>query len=413
MMDAFNRHLDPSSTAPIAVALSGGGDSLAALLATKTWADEAGRRVLVLTVDHCLQPQSPDWTAFAQATAQHIGADFEALAWRDDKPATGLAAAARKARHRLIAEAARRRGARVVVFGHTADDRAEAALMRAEGSSVGAPREWSPSPVWPEGRGVFLLRPLLNQRRAAIREALAARGETWIDDPANANLASARVRARARLADEDITAQACLKSDPTLGDLARATTIGAAGELTIDRALFNAAPLATRLRVLGAALVCVGGGDRTPRRERLEALAVRLEAVGDLTATLVGAKVVASGERMLIVRNPGEATRGALAPLDLAPGASAVWDGRFELTSGDHAVRIEPLAGHARAIDPVLARALKAVPTPARGALPSHVGADGRRTCPILAQDGAVRVRSLVAARFLAATGMISKEPAA
>jgi tRNA(Ile)-lysidine synthase len=413
MMDAFNRRLDRTSTAPIAVAFSGGGDSLAALLATKAWADEAGRRVVVLTVDHRLQPQSQDWTAFARATAHRLGADFEALAWEGDKPTTGLAAAAREARHRLIAEAARRRGARVAVFGHTADDRAEAALMQAEGSSVGAPREWAPSPVWPEGRGLFLLRPLLNQRRAAIREALAARGETWIDDPANANLASARVRARARLADSDITAQACPKLDTPLADLAHATTIGPAGELTIDRATFNAAPPATQLRVLGAALVCAGGGEQPPRRERLEALAVRLAGGGDLTATLVGAKLIANGARLLIVRNPGEAARGGLAPLDLAPGANAVWDGRFELTAGAEAVRIEPLAGHARMLDPALARVLKTIAPAARGALPSYADDAGRRTCPILAQDSAVRVRSLVAARFQAATGMISKEPAA
>ena len=70
--------------------------------------------------------------------------------------------------------------------------------MRGWGGRLGRLREWSPSPVWPEGREVFLLRPLLDTRRAVIRAWLTARGERWIDDPANAD--PAQTRARARLA---------------------------------------------------------------------------------------------------------------------------------------------------------------------------------------------------------------------
>lgn len=50
--------------------------------------------------------------------------------------------------------------------------------MRAEGSSVSNPRAWAPSPVWPEGRGLFVLRPLLTLTRAEIRDALTREGET-------------------------------------------------------------------------------------------------------------------------------------------------------------------------------------------------------------------------------------------
>jgi hypothetical protein len=49
-------------------------------------------------------------------------------------------------------------------------------LMRAEGSTVSDPRDWSPSPAWPEGRGVFVLRPLLAVGRGEIRDWLKRRG---------------------------------------------------------------------------------------------------------------------------------------------------------------------------------------------------------------------------------------------
>ncbi len=445
-LDAFDRRLDPGSRAPLAVAFSGGGDSLAALLATKAWADRAGRRVIVFTVDHRLQPQGRAWVGVAQGVARRIGAAFEALAWDGDKPTTGLAAAARAARHRLLAAAARRQGAQVIVLGHTADDIAEAALMRAEGSSVGAPREWAPSPAWPEGRDVFLLRPLLDLRRAAIRERLMASGETWIEDPANENPASLRARVRAKIggADEAIllplgekaaaeggrrgragrsaavlTRHRNRRCDPSSGPSGHLLPQGekeswnyAAGALILDRLAFREAADPARMHVLGAALTCVGGGDRPPRGDRLVALAGRLAGEGEVAATLAGAKLIADASRILIVRNPGEAARGGLAPLALAPGETRVWDGRFEIVAGDEAVVIEPVAGHARGLDPQARSAIRTLPVAVRGGLPSYRTAAGDRICPILAQAGPLRVRSLVAARFHAATGMISKEPA-
>ncbi|MFX8820989.1 ATP-binding protein, partial [Acinetobacter baumannii] len=69
-------------------------------------------------------------------------------------------------------------------MAHTADDVAESAMMRAgDAPGLGHLREWSPSPAWPEGRGVFLLRPLLEVRREALRAWLRDHAIAWFDDP--------------------------------------------------------------------------------------------------------------------------------------------------------------------------------------------------------------------------------------
>src|SRR5262249_47542723 len=112
------------------------------------------------------------------------------------KPSTGLPAAARAARHGLLADAARALGAQVLLMAHTADDVAEARAMRAAGATTPEPREWAPSPAWPPGRGSFLLRPLLGVGPAAIRDWLRARGEPWTEDRANADPRYARARVR-------------------------------------------------------------------------------------------------------------------------------------------------------------------------------------------------------------------------
>ena len=137
---ALDRRLDRASAAPLAVGFSGGGDSLFLLKAVL----DLGRPVLALVVDHQLQPDSVRWTADAVAKARALGAEARALVWSGDKPATGLPAAARRARHALLANAAREAGARVLLLGHTASDLAEGAAMRAQGSTVSDPREWAP-----------------------------------------------------------------------------------------------------------------------------------------------------------------------------------------------------------------------------------------------------------------------------
>jgi tRNA(Ile)-lysidine synthase len=409
-MEAFERRLRPDLSAPIAVGFSGGGDSLAALLAAKAWADRCGRALIVLTVDHRLQPASVAWTKFAAETAARLGVRFRPLAWEGDKPERGLPAAARDARHRLLAQAAREAGARAIVLGHTADDVLEAEVMRGWGSNLGRLREWSPSPVWPEGRDLFLLRPLLGERRAALRDWLAARGERWIDDPANLDSVQTRARARAQLAGGG-EAPTLTLDDKAAACLARSVTAGAGGVLSLDRqALRTAAPGPLR-RVLAVAALSAGGGCRPPRGPRLEALAARLTGPDRVSATLCGAKIVADDAQVLFARNAGEAARGGLQPLALPPGEMVVWDGRFEMIADRPGLTARPLGGLAARLAPAERRAVAVLRPLARPALPAVVGSDGRVSCSILA-GGCVQARDLVQGRMLAACGAISKEPA-
>jgi tRNA(Ile)-lysidine synthase len=141
----LDARLDGEARSPLALALSGGGDSLALALMAARWAQEHSRTLLILTVDHGLNPDSLGWTRACGETARRIGARFQALEWTGPRPSSGLPAAARQARHRLLAQAAREAGARVLLMGHTLDDVVEARAMRAGGSTTPSPREWAPA----------------------------------------------------------------------------------------------------------------------------------------------------------------------------------------------------------------------------------------------------------------------------
>ena len=340
--------------------------------------------MLALTVDHRLNADSGRWTEFAARAARNAGAGWRGLSWDGDKPATGLTAAARAARHGLIADAAREAGASVVLFAHTADDIAEADLMRSEGSTLGRVREWSPSPAWPEGRGLMLLRPLLGERRAGLRDWLAGQGGDWIEDPANADPRFGRSRARQALA--GAAPQPVDQSPLKTG--ARPTMDGEA-MVRVDRDV--------GARALAAALVCVGGGSTPPRGARLDALTARLKAGQDFAATLCGARIEAVGPAVRLMREAGELRRRDISPLALTPGVKAVWDGRFVFCADRPSWSVVPARGRLARLSDADRTEINRLPAATRGAWPVLIR-DGA-VAPVLAGEGVER-RGLVAERL-------------
>ncbi|WP_397396666.1 tRNA lysidine(34) synthetase TilS [Phenylobacterium sp.] len=405
----LDARLDAGPGAPLAVALSGGGDSLALTLMAAEWARRRARALVVLTVDHGLSPSSPDWTRACAQTAQRIGAEFRALTWEGPHPQTGLPAAARRARHRLLADAARAAGARVILMGHTADDRSEAEIMRTMGGTTPSPREWTPSPVWPEGRGIFLLRPLLGIRRADLREWLAAKGESWIEDPANSDVRFARSRARLALSGEPDREAL----DPVFRDTGEAAAAlsaevqAAPFGLVLDRGRFRTADRGPAIQVAGAACLAAAGSARPPRSAALGALCERLSGDGAVHATLAGALILADGARILWTRSPGEVRRSGLVDLVLKSGETGVFDGRFEILA-DRPVRVSLLAGRMSRLDPQARAALAAAPAPCRGALPAVVSEGAVRLAGT--PGSGVRLRPLARARLVAACGGVATE---
>jgi len=177
----------------LVVAVSGGSDSTALLFRTKAHLSSATRLVAV-TVDHALRPESAMEAAAVGALCARHGIEHRIMRWPGDKPAAGIQAAARLARYALLAQAAVDLGGRLVLTGHTADDQAETIAMRMERGE--GPGLAGIAPVTLYEREVWFARPQLGERRAALRAELRQRGVGWFDDPSNDNIAFERVRVR-------------------------------------------------------------------------------------------------------------------------------------------------------------------------------------------------------------------------
>jgi len=402
-------HLAAGSTAPILVALSGGSDSRALMFLAHLWAQGNGRPLIALTIDHGLQPGSAEWARDCARLCARLGRRHQTLHWTGPKPATGLPAAARLARHRLLAEEARALGGQVILMGHTADDLDEAVAMRRAGSTVSSPRPWSPSPVWPEGRDIFILRPLLQVRRAALRNWLTLRDEPWIEDPANQDVRYARARARKALgASDTVTPQAGM-SRPPADPGASSARLPAGSRLEQDAGILVLPPALSRQQ-LAAACLCAGGTSQPPRTDQLDRILEQLARGQPFVATLAGARLDMQDGVLKAMREAGEHRRSEGLARDLPQNETVIWDGRFEMTASNGDMTVLPLAGHVGKLPPTQQNRLKALPAAARPGLPVIRDDQGQFSCPILAIGHPVSVRSLALARFRAATGQIRHE---
>lgn len=384
---ALDRRLSRNLDWPLAIAVSGGGDSVALMHLTAIWAQAQRRRLVVLNVDHGLNPEAKRWSASVRAAAENLGAEWRGLFWDGDKPKTGIQAAARTARHALLADGARAAGARVLLMGHTADDIAESDWMRRHGVPLGGLREWAPSPVWPAGRGLMLLRPLLKVRRAALRAWLSARGVDWIEDPANLDPRFLRSRARASRPEPGLVEPEGPPTSPG------ATVEPETGVVRIARD----SPW------LGHALICASGRSGAVTQVEVDRIRSRLE--GDThTISLAGTSVRKRGEELVLTREPG---RVALSVQPLARGVATVWDGRFVWLADRDGWTVAPAAGHRALLTAPDRQTLNRLPASARGAHPVLFREDD--PSPVLA-SGHVTCSCLVAERLRLATGQVQTE---
>lgn len=292
-----------------AIAVSGGGDSIALMHLAAGWANTNHLPPpVVLTVDHGLRHDSAADASRVKSWAEAAGLKAIVLRWAGPKPRSGVEEQARIARYKLMGDWCSAHRTDWLLLGHTKDDQAENFLLRlGRGSGVdGLSAMQAAIPLPGQAFGaVTLIRPLLTFSRAELRAWLSRRSVTWLEDPMNDDTKFARTRVRKLL---PLLAEAGIPSDriaAAAGHLGRARHALElktreflqqhanfdAGVALMDGSALREAPREIGLRALSEALRSVGKSPYRPRFERLERLFEAVVSPDFRAGTLAGCRV--------------------------------------------------------------------------------------------------------------------------
>jgi tRNA(Ile)-lysidine synthase len=319
--------LGPFEPGPaLAVAVSGGADSMALALLAAGWVRQREGAIQAFVVDHGLRPASG---VEASVTIQRLaGFDIPAklLPLTTLKPGPALAERARIMRYQVLSDACAQANILHLLLGHHAADQVETLAMRVLRDShthglagMSALRETTV---------LRLLRPLLAIEPGLLRQFLAAHGTAWVEDPSNQDVRAMRPRLRQGFAnmpgtENDLLAALrsvgtlrCREEAATADELAERVTIRPEGFALLSPNRIGVAALRFLIGTIGGARYLPGLAQTTKL------------AAQPKPATLAGVRILPAGrlgDGLLIVREEA----GIGNPVPALPGG--IWDNRFRL----------------------------------------------------------------------------------
>jgi tRNA(Ile)-lysidine synthase len=322
----------------LALAVSGGSDSMALAVLAHRWALRRKGRCVALIVDHGLRKEAAAEARLVGRRLRALGIPHRILRWTGPKPASGIQAAARTARYDLLTGWCRRHGALHLLTAHQADDQAETVAMRLAHRS--GETGLAAMPLVAARDGVRLVRPLLALHRSELCALLTVHKIDWVDDPSNQDLRFERIRLRSTLvpeATQRMLARAATAGesrrtqDDAVADLLAAVRAMPEAWLTMPLSLFAGTSLPVARAALEQSLLCVSGDEHAPRGERLDRLLAELREPASFRGrTLGGCRLLRWQGSLAICRE-----LAAIAPkVPVGPNGSLRWDGRFDVRIG-------------------------------------------------------------------------------
>ncbi|NTU77265.1 MAG: tRNA lysidine(34) synthetase TilS [Alphaproteobacteria bacterium] len=342
--EEFASRLEPllrPGTTRLAVAVSGGPDSTALALCAQRWGVRNKSDIVALLVDHRLRPESSAEAKITKQRLSAMGLSAEILIWEHPPVTKRLHVTAREARYALLFGACRARGIKDILIAHHREDQAETILMRfAKGSGLDGLAGMLPVT---KREGLRLLRPFLSLSKARLIATCQSAGAAYITDPSNSAERYARGRLRrleTLLAEEGFTADRLIDLGErareakealdayTLDFLRHGASRDVAGTLRLDPSCFGAAPRAIALRSLSACFQALRPAPYPPERALMLALLEALTTSASMPPrTLRGVIVQKSTSAITLQREAATITES----LSLAPGETALWDGRWQV----------------------------------------------------------------------------------
>lgn len=195
-IDSVRADAFPDTAPTLAVALSGGLDSMVLLQLAHTHASAHGWRLHAFHVHHGLSPNADAWRDHCAVAAAALGVNFDSRAVDVVKGKSGIEAAARKRRYAALGDMARAHGVDLLLTAHHLDDQAETVLLqllRGSGpAGLSGMDRFNHAPTLLGDDRLLMARPLLDIARGELEQVAQALAITWVEDESNSDPRYAR-----------------------------------------------------------------------------------------------------------------------------------------------------------------------------------------------------------------------------
>lgn len=340
--DLFLKSLKPG---PLAIAVSGGSDSLGALLAICE-ANCSQRELFCLTVDHKLRDEAAAEARTVGDICKSLGVTHHVLDWVGEKPKSGIQNAARKARYKLLADACRKIDAIGLVTGHTQDDQLETVAMRASRNTSGSGRGLSGmASATLFFNQMWVLRPFLGFGKTDFQLLLSAQHQTWIDDPSNQDEAFERIRVR-KQADFTYSLADIQRAKELRAEMSASAAKYLSQHCTYRDGLFAKLEIkldniSVLLRAIEGLIDVIGGRHRTLSSKQIRNLEHFVRSDDTKFMTLGRTLIKKKSDTLEFQRENRN-----LDAMEIAAQSHGIWDGRFRIKNNSHERPIIVAADH-------------------------------------------------------------------
>lgn len=326
------QQLLPNAIRKVALAVSGGADSLGLMLLFKDLISQDGvfshLELIVIIVDHDLRKSSKFEADYVQTIAHDLGLKCFVLKWLHDENVSNLQARARIARYDLMTDLCSSLDILVLATGHHCDDFLETFCLRTERKSgiLGLSSAYTMF-----HNNIMIIRPLANISKAMVVSFLKSKNIQWCEDESNHSVKYIRNRIRQNLAlqlQENLVEKLELvnaKAQPLqqylIKAIAECVSINHMGFAIIDLESFLSFDTNVQFYLMAHVITIVGGNMHIPR-------ARSIMNVLDLSKqhTLAGCVIKKIENKVLIYREFGRIKPTASSLQD-----KSVWDNRFTI----------------------------------------------------------------------------------
>tara|TARA_B100000780_G_scaffold13535_1_gene9135 strand:- start:250 stop:1284 length:1035 start_codon:yes stop_codon:yes gene_type:complete len=180
----------------IAVAVSGGPDSLALAYLTKCYSIKNKIKVKYFIVDHKLRKESSLEAETVKNILNKIGVSCKILKWNGKKPSKNIQAEARDKRYSLLANECKKSNIKYLLLGHHVNDLFENFFIRlVRGSGLKGLISFSKNTKY-KNKNLNILRPLLDLEKNDLLNISNKVFNFFVKDPSNTNKDYKRTRIR-------------------------------------------------------------------------------------------------------------------------------------------------------------------------------------------------------------------------